>query len=649
MSAGGDARRNGRDFADRLPKGLRGLVRLATVNPRLDRVVANQNRLGEQVKRIDARSQQLTIQTRELDQKLQNANLAGMRETINSQKARIDQLEAQLSEMLAGNAPVGKRELSERELRAEISKVDNWYHTIQLAPGHFTPGSHKSDLALAAMHVPEDLSGKRVLDVGARDGFFSFVAEARGAEVLAIDAVAPNLTGFSVAAPLMDSSVRFETMNVYDLDPETVGEFDAIFFLGVLYHLRDPMLALDRLWSVAKPGATVWVESHVADYGLVDPESGEWRSLAAVAPDLVDVPMAQFYPDDLLANSTTNWWGPNLAGLRAMVEAAGFEILRTRFVGGRGLVVGRKVEDEDTDFYREFDRGTATGEEGMAWESVKQWYNARPPAESKTALRRNREVSPEEARAEVAKFENWYHRIEVAPGVVTPGVHDSEAALEAMEVPESFEGMRVLDVGARDGYFSFVAEARGAEVLAIDAVALEHLQGFSTAAALLGSSVEYKTMNVYDVSPENVGQFDAIFFLGVLYHLRDPMLALDRLWSVCRPGATIWVESHTIDHGFIDPATGEQKSFAAVAPALAKYPMAQFYPKGLLGGNQTNWWGPNLAGLEAMVRSAGFEVQRSRLVGGRGLVVGKKVEDENTNFYRWYDRGVVTDKKDQRA
>lgn len=255
----------------------------------------------------------------------------------------------------------------------------------------------------------------------------------------------------------------------------------------------------------------------------------------------------------------------------------------------------------------------------------------------------NRELSEEEVREAISGVENWYHQIEVAPGVVTPGVHDSEAALEAMEIPDRMDGKRVLDVGARDGYFSFVAEARGAEVLAIDAVAIEHLSSFTTAAKLLDSSVEYGTMNVYDVDPEELGTFDAIFFLGVLYHLRDPMLALDKLWSVAKPGALIWVESHTIDWGFVDPDSGEQKTFASVAPKLAEAPMAQFYPKDLLGGNFTNWWGPNLAGLEAMVRSAGFEVERSRLVGGRGLVVGRKVEDEKTIYFRDYDRGVVTE------
>jgi tRNA (mo5U34)-methyltransferase len=127
-------------------------------------------------------------------------------------------------------------------------------------------------------------------------------------------------------------------------------------------------------------------------------------------------------------------------------------------------------------------------------------------------------------------------------------------------------------LGARDGFFSFAAEARGAEVLAIDAVAREHLKGFDVASALLGSNVGYRTANVYNLPPERVGAFDAIFFLDVLYHLRDPMLALDRLWEVARPGATIWLESHTIDDGLVNPETGVLEALSIIAPGLEKIP-----------------------------------------------------------------------------
>ena len=264
-----------------------------------------------------------------------------------------------------------------------------------------------------------------------------------------------------------------------------------------------------------------------------------------------------------------------------------------------------------------------------------RWAGRRKPP---TASR----LSSEEIQAKIDSVDHWYHRIEIAPGLVTPGLHDSKAALETLELPEKMEGQRVLDVGARDGFFSFAVEARGAEVLAIDSVAKELLRGFEVASTLLGSRVEYRTINVYNLSPKKVGTFDAIFFLGVLYHLRDPMLALDRLWEVAKLGATIWVESHTIDRGLVNLETGVFDALSSVAPALANVPIAQFYPRRTLGSNFTNWWGPNLAGLEAMVEASGFKVLRSRLIGSRGLVVARKEEDPETDFYRRFDRDEGT-------
>ena len=69
--------------------------------------------------------------------------------------------------------------------------------------------------------------------------------------------------------------------------------------------------------------------------------------------------MVQFYPRDLLLGNPTNWWGPNLAALKAMLEEAGFEVVRSKLIGRRGLVVGRKTEDSETTFHRNFDRADA--------------------------------------------------------------------------------------------------------------------------------------------------------------------------------------------------------------------------------------------------------------------------------------------------
>ena len=120
------------------------------------------------------------------------------------------------------------------------------------------------------------------------------------------------------------------------------------------------------------------------------------------------------------------------------------------------------------------------------------------------------------AQEAIAKQSKWHHRIEVAPGVWTPGLQDTATVLSQIGMPEDLAGMRVLDIGARDGFFSFEAERRGArEVIALDNEPPHHT-GFSIAAELLGSKATYITENVYSLNPEQYGRFDLVLFLGVI-------------------------------------------------------------------------------------------------------------------------------------
>jgi tRNA (mo5U34)-methyltransferase len=245
---------------------------------------------------------------------------------------------------------------------------------------------------------------------------------------------------------------------------------------------------------------------------------------------------------------------------------------------------------------------------------------------------------PEEVARRVAKHPHWYHQIEVAPGIVTPGINDSAQVLGVLGLPEDCSGMRALDIGARDGFFSFELERRGAEVLALDYIAPEET-GFLIARELLGSKVEYQVGNVYDLTPERFGQFDIVLFLGVLYHLRNPLLAIDRVRSVCR--GSLWLESQVIDEALLDPATGALESFGEVAPRVAGRPMMQFYPRDSLNSDFTNWWAPNLACLVAMLEEANFTVERQLLNGSRGIVVCNASDDTVLEYYRSIESSVV--------
>ena len=122
-----------------------------------------------------------------------------------------------------------------------------WWHSFELSDGTLIQGV--CDLAglkdrIAQFPIPQDLRGKRVLDIGAWDGWFSFEMERRGAQVLAIDNW--DNPRFHQARTLMNSQVEYRQMDIYELTPERVGYFDIVLFMGVLYHLKHPLLALER-------------------------------------------------------------------------------------------------------------------------------------------------------------------------------------------------------------------------------------------------------------------------------------------------------------------------------------------------------------------------------------------------------------------
>ncbi|HKX31746.1 MAG TPA: DUF1698 domain-containing protein [Blastocatellia bacterium] len=151
--------------------------------------------------------------------------------------------------------------------------------------------------------LPEDLSGKRLLDVGCWDGFYSFEAERHGAEVVAADCWSPE--NFFIARQALNSQVEFHELSVYEVTNEKLGVFDIVLFLGVLYHLRHPLLGLEQICEVTREYALI--ESHVTDDFF---ESTH--------------PIMEFYEIDELGGQYDNWWGPNVECLIRMLRAAGF-------------------------------------------------------------------------------------------------------------------------------------------------------------------------------------------------------------------------------------------------------------------------------------------------------------------------------------
>src|SRR4051794_12905796 len=211
--------------------------------------------------------------------------------------------------------------------------------------------------------------------------------------------------------------------------------------------------------------------------------------------------------------------------------------------------------------------------------------------------------------ARVAAFPYWYHRIELPGGIVTPG--PAPARAESYRLPERLDGKRVLDVGAWDGFWTFEALKRGArQVVAIDDFSdflgtLEQSDRrawdtFDLCRDAFGYDADRcrrQEMSVYDVTEDRLGRFDVILFFGTIYHLRHPLLALDRLSAVC--DGEIYVESAILD------------DFSPYRGGLGHgYPggqmVAEFYPGTEYANNASNWWVPTLHCLAFMVRSAGF-------------------------------------------
>jgi tRNA (mo5U34)-methyltransferase len=198
-------------------------------------------------------------------------------------------------------------------LRERVAAI-RWFHSIELPDGVVTPGADDTRARVGILQMPKDLSGKSVLDIGAWDGFFSFEAERRGASrVVAADSFAWNgsdwssKAGFELARNALRSTVQDVEVDVMDLNPERLGKFDLVLFLGVLYHLRHPLLALERVASVT--GEQLILETHV---------DLTWTRRPAMA----------MYPTTELGLDPTNWWGPNPAAVAAMLRDVGFSDVR---------------------------------------------------------------------------------------------------------------------------------------------------------------------------------------------------------------------------------------------------------------------------------------------------------------------------------
>lgn len=224
----------------------------------------------------------------------------------------------------------------------------------------------------------------------------------------------------------------------------------------------------------------------------------------------------------------------------------------------------------------------------------------------------------------------WYHTLEL-PGITTSGMFDMRPYVPIYGLPDSLEGKRVLEVGTWDGFWAFELERRGAEVVAIDLdderqldwpprrrtpdPSLVRGQGFRLAKEMLGSKVERVVCSVYHALPENLGTFDMVFCGSVLLHLRDQLLALERIAALVKPGG-VFVSAEEYE-----PVTD-----------LIPFPVARFR------GNRDAavvFWVPSRKAWRDMLWHAGFdrvdEVKRFTMRSTKGWKIRHVVNHAHKN------------------
>jgi len=188
----------------------------------------------------------------------------------------------------------------------------------------------------------------------------------------------------------------------------------------------------------------------------------------------------------------------------------------------------------------------------------------------------------------------WFQRLEVIPGLFSPGWSDpAKDKLPHYGLPDDLTGMRVLDIGCAEGFFSFEAERRGArEVIGIDSFP-DSIRRFNIVKAARQSNANAFLMNVYDLEPKRLGTFDLVLFYGVFYHLKHPQLALERIRSVCT--GNLLFQTHMYEE-----------------PSVKGTPWARYFPHGMMSGAQkelfdpTVFWLFNSACCLAMLDHVGF-------------------------------------------
>lgn len=211
----------------------------------------------------------------------------------------------------------------------EIERLGPWFHNMDLcgvktAPRHFLGDYPSLKFARFAHAIPDDLRGKTVLDIGCNGGFYSIEMKRRGADrVVGIDSDEMYLAQARFAAKVTNTDIEIHRMSVYEV-PALREKFDLVLFLGVLYHLRHPLLALDLIHDHAAKGEMVF-QSMQRGSPKVLPLADDYPFEERGVFDDEGFPRLHFV-EKQYSHDETNWWVPNRACVEAMLRSSGFVI-----------------------------------------------------------------------------------------------------------------------------------------------------------------------------------------------------------------------------------------------------------------------------------------------------------------------------------
>jgi tRNA (mo5U34)-methyltransferase len=218
---------------------------------------------------------------------------------------------------------------TEDRIKQRVAELGDWFHNLNLrgvptAPNHFLGDYPRFKFATFEHVLPKDMTGLTVLDVGCNAGFYAIEMKKRGAKrVVAIDSDPRYLAQAQFAADVEEVDIEFRQLDVYRV--RELGEkFDFVIFMGVLYHLRHPQLALDLLWNHAVGDRMLFqsMQRGADEVDKLKPNYDFWEQ------DLFERPgyPKAYFIEHRYADDPTNWWVPNRACVEAMLRSAGFAI-----------------------------------------------------------------------------------------------------------------------------------------------------------------------------------------------------------------------------------------------------------------------------------------------------------------------------------